>query len=130
MGLLFYAAEKKGVGQFLWDLHQELAPEYQGDFYQTIGTFSQKLRQPQSEPSIAVLLAGTQEDLLDILSIQNLLERTCIILILPDRNEDTISKGHTLFPRFLADVDGDFNWVIAVLKKMLSNNQDSTKKEL
>ncbi len=128
MGLLFYATEKKGTGQLLWDLHQELAPEYQGDFYQTIGSFTQKLRQPQGELSIAVLLADTQDDLLDILSIKNLLERTNIILILPDRDEDTINQGHTLFPRFLTYVDSNFSWVKTVLKKMLSNNHDSIKK--
>ncbi len=122
MGLLFYATEKKGIGQLLWDLHQELAPEYQGDFYQTIGSFSQKLRRPQGELSIAVLLAGTRDDLLDILSVKNLLERTRIIIILPDRNEDTISKGHTLFPRFLTYADCDFNWIKTVLEKMLSNH--------
>ncbi len=128
MGLLFYATEKKGTGQLLWDLHQELAPEYQGDFYQTIGAFTQKLRRPQGELSIAVLLAGTRDDLLDILSIKNLLERTNIILILPDRDEDTINQGHTLFPRFLTYADSNFGWVNTVLKKMLSNNHDSIKK--
>ncbi len=46
MGLLFYATEKNGTGQLLWDLHQKLFPDYQGDFYQTIGILSQKLRHP------------------------------------------------------------------------------------
>ncbi|MCJ7779472.1 MAG: hypothetical protein MUQ27_01475, partial [Acidimicrobiia bacterium] len=47
--------------------------------------------------------------------IRDLLDRIRIILILPDRNKDTINKGHTLFPRFLTYVDGNFDWVTAVL---------------
>lgn len=124
MGLFFYATDTKGTGKALWNLHQELASKYKGEFFQTIDSLSHKLCQPSGDQTIAVLLAGTQEDLADILSVKNLLERTRIILILPDSSKDTISKGHTLFPRFLAYMDGDFSWVTAVLKKMLSNNLD------
>ncbi len=124
MGLLFYATDTKGTGKALWNLHQELASSYKGEFFQTIDSLSHKLCQPSGDQTIAVLLAGTQEDLADILSVKNLLERTRIILILPDSSKDTISKGHTLYPRFLAYVDGDFSWVAAVLEKMLSNNYD------
>ncbi len=129
MGLLFYASDTKGAGKLLWNLHQELAAEYRGEFFQTIDTLSQNLRQPQGDLSIAVLLASTQEEFKNILSIRDLLvDRVRIILILPDSNKDTISKGHALFPRYLAYVDGNFNWVIEVLKKMLSNNYGGIKR--
>ncbi len=124
MGLFFYATDTKGTGKALWNLHQELAPKYKGEFFQTIDHLSHKLRQPSGVQTITVLLAGTQKELSDILSIKDLLHDVRIILILPDRDKDTISKGHTLYPRFLADMDGDFSWVTAVLKKMLSNNHD------
>ncbi len=127
MGLLFYATDTKRTGKPLWDLHQELAAEYQGEFFQTTNSLSQQLCQPKGDLTIAVLLVSTQEELLDILSIRDLLDRVRVIIILPDRNEDTISKGHTLFPRFLTHVDSDFSWVTAVLKKMLSNNHDGKK---
>ena len=130
MGLLFYATDIKGIGKPLWDLYQDLSFKYQKEFCQTIDTFSQKLRQPQGYQSIAVLLASTQEELEDILIIKNLLDDSRIILILPDRDKETISKGHTLFPRLLAYVDGDFRWVTAVLKKMLSNNHNFEKTQL
>ncbi len=124
MGLIFYAAETKGAGRLLWDLHQNLVHEYNVKFFRTIETLSQNLRQPIGRLTIAVLLASSQKDLEDIFSIRDLFDRVRIILILPDRNEDTISKGHSLFPRFLTYVDSDFNWVTAVLKKMLSTNND------
>ncbi|NQT58554.1 MAG: hypothetical protein HQ557_06185 [Bacteroidetes bacterium] len=129
MSLLFYTANTKGAGQLLWSLHQDLASEYKAEFFQTIDTLSQKLRQPQGYQSIAVLLASTQEELTDILTIRNLLDDVRIILILPDRNKETISKGHSLYPRFLTYVDSDFSWVAAVLKKycqiiMPLNRQD------
>ena len=135
MGLFFYATDIKGTGKPLWDLYQDLSSEYQKEFCQTIDTFSQKLRQPQGYQSIAVLLASTQEELADILTIRNLLDDVRIIIILPDRDKETISKGYSLYPRFLTYVDSDFSWIAAVLKKycqviMPLNRQDQEQGEV
>jgi hypothetical protein len=125
MNLLFYATGEKGTGKRLWDLHQELSSVYKGAFCRTIDTLSLKLRKSMSDLTIAVLLAENQEELLDILSIRDLLNGVRIILILPDRKEDTIRKGHSLYPRFLNYVDGDFKNVVDVLAKMLKNMNSS-----
>ncbi len=136
MGVLFYAADIKGTGKPLWDLFQDLSSEYQREFFQTIDTLSQKLRQPSGVQTIAVLLASTQKELSDILTIKNLLEDVRIILILPDRDKKTVSKGYNLYLRFLTYVDSDFNWLTAVLKKycqiiiMPLNRQDQEQREV
>ena len=122
MDLFFYTSDTKGAGQNLWNLHQDLHAKYKGEFYLTIDDLTNRLRRPKGDPAIAVLLAGSQKDFMDILSIRDLLDQLRIILILPDRNDDTVRKGHALFPRFLTYVDGNFDWVKAVLEKMLSNN--------
>lgn len=128
MHLLFYATLKNGTGKLLSDLNQDLVSEYKGDFCRNIDTLSQKLRKSLDDLTIAVLLAESQQDLLDILSIKDLLKGVRIVLILPDNNEDSIRKGHTLFPRYLTDVNSDFAWVTLVLKKMLSSS-DAVKKQ-
>jgi hypothetical protein len=125
MGLIFYATDQNGVGRPLRKLHQELASEHQCEFYQTIDSLSQKLRQPLDGFSIAVFLASSHDDLMDFITIKDLLDEVRIILILPDRNEDTVKAGHTLRPRFLTYVDSNFSWVETVLKKMLSSYYDS-----
>ncbi len=122
MGLIFYATDKEGVGRPLWKLYQELAAEHQGEFYQTIDSLSQKLRQPLDGFTIAIFMASSHDNLMDFLTIKDLLDDVRIILILPDRNEDTIKAGHTLRPRFLTYLDSNFSWVETVLKKMLSNH--------
>lgn len=119
MNLLFYATNEKGAGKRLWNLHQELASEYKGDFCRTIDTLSLKLRKSLGDLTIAVLLAESQDELLDILCIRDLLNGARIILILPDRKEDTIRKGYSLYPRFLSYANGDFKDVAAVLSEML-----------
>ena len=44
-----------------------------------------------------------------------------LILILPDREKGTISKGHLFRPRYLTYADGDFLDVAAVLAKMIDH---------
>ncbi len=127
MHLFFYATETNGAGQLLWNLHQDLAPEHGGEFFRKIVDLAQKLRSPRDYLTIAVLLASTQEELLDILYIRDLLEGVRIILILPDRNRDTIMTGHTLLPRFITCVNSNVSWVNAVLNKMLSNYHPGEK---
>lgn len=131
MGLLFYASNLNGTGKQLWDLQQDLAADYTTAFCQTIDGLALRLRQDHGNPKIAVLLAGSRKELLEILSVRDLLNnRFRLILILPDNKKDTVKKGHSLYPRFLTYVDGNFDWVAAVLEKMLKNNHAGLKGEL
>jgi len=127
MDLLFYANDTEDIGKPLWNLYLDLDGNHKGEFYLTIDDLAGRLRRPKGDHSIAVLLAAGRKDLEELLAIQDLLDRTRIILILPDRNKDTINKGHTLFPRFLTYVDGNFDWVTAVLEKMLANNNGENR---
>jgi len=88
----------------------------------SIESLSHWLRQPADDlPIAAVLLAARSEDLSDLLSIRDLLRDVRIILILPDREANTIAQGHTLRPRFLSYTDSDFTDVLAVLGKCLES---------
>ena len=43
-----------------------------------------------------------------------------VILILPDADPQTIARGHNLRPRYLSNIQSDFQDVAAVLRKMLA----------
>ena len=68
---------------------------------------------------VGLLVASTHKELAEILSIHYLLRNMKIVLILPDKTEATISKGHSLRPRYLGYMEDDFRDVGAVLKKMV-----------
>jgi hypothetical protein len=70
---------------------------------------------------IAILLTSGIKEILDILSLRDLLWDMKIILILPDGGPDTVAKGHLLRPRFTSDCHGNFQEVAAVLKRMMEN---------
>lgn len=69
----------------------------------------------------AVLIAPTRKDLERILQLQRVLDGMPLLMILPDREPDTISKAHRFRPRFLTYVDDDLSEIIGVVKKIMDN---------
>lgn len=119
MSLLFYQSTNNGLGEHLREVIHTLVSEEQTEIYTTIEDFSFRLRRPMFDVDLAILLTCSKSDLLDLLLLRDLLLDVRIILILPDRKPDTISRGHSLYPRFLSYVDSDFKDVAAVLDKMM-----------
>jgi len=119
MSVMYYASVHTEVSEQLQTLVESAAARSPVEIYRTITSLAHRLSQPSAEVPIVFLLVAGKEDLIDIISIRNLLMDSRIIIILPDREDDTISKGHSLRPRFLSFIDSDFTELSAVLSKML-----------
>jgi hypothetical protein len=66
-----------------------------------------------------VLIAADRNDLLDIFSVRELFCMIRIIIILLDREEESVRMGHQLQPRFLTYTNEELSEVYSVLRKML-----------
>jgi hypothetical protein len=87
----------------------------------TLDSLTTRLRQPKDDQTVIVLFAASREELAGILSIRDFLLNRKLIIILPDREYDTIAKGYSLHPRFLTFADNDFGDTVAVINKMTKN---------
>ena len=121
MHLAFYATDTEQTGKPLRNLHRELQNEYAASFFETFDGLVGWLSAPRArqKEGICLLLANNREDLIDFLSIKDLLHENRIILILPDRQKETVDMGLQLYPRFLTYLEEDFDRVVSVLNKML-----------
>jgi hypothetical protein len=119
MKCIFYE-KKSGIiaGQII-GLLKASAIENNTERYHTIKALSQRLTRPIDGLAIMVLIAGDRKDLLSIIAIQKLFGVIKIIIILPDREDESVKMGYKLQPRFLTYVNGDLSEVHAVLRKML-----------
>ncbi|HAR96957.1 MAG TPA: hypothetical protein DCR97_13520 [Deltaproteobacteria bacterium] len=70
------------------------------------------------EIGVAVLLAATRQELLDLKAMWSLFEDLKTILILPDGEKETVAMAHTMRPRFISCGGRDLRDVKAVLEKM------------
>ena len=67
---------------------------------------------------IVLLTARTKKELKELIGLREFLSDIRVILILPDRDHETISDAHALYPRFITYIDGDYSDLKAVLTKM------------
>lgn len=119
MNILYYTSTINGAGERLQEAIESVVQAENTEVYRNLESFIQRLRRPTQLLDVSILLANSRTDFLDLLSIRDLLLNLRIILILPDGNKETITRGHTLFPRFLTYANSDFKDVAAVLKKMI-----------
>ena len=113
MRVLFYHGDDNGMGKLVQRADEILNSRDRIEVHNTIETFSRSVCLSKYDAIIAVIFAKDRNDLLDLLCIRDQLEDIRIILILPDRSKDIITKGHKLHPRFLSDADCDFPRMIA-----------------
>lgn len=85
----------------------------------------QELMNPWKENSLFLLAPVNQQDLDNLLTIREWLSEERVIVVLPDRKENTIHTGHKLFPRFLTYGGSTFSGLSAVLSKMALGSQDT-----
>ena len=80
------------------------------------------LRQSPASEIIMVFHASDRNDLCFLRSFRSLARETKLILILPDKQADTVSEGLLSSPRFIMFLDSDFSDVTAILERMLNNH--------
>ncbi len=127
MAILIYANPKDSSKERLFNEISTI-PKLDPIIVHDHETFAHALRWNVSDPKAIVFLALGHDDLAFILSQKKLISDYRLIMILPDSNEESVSKGHSLYPRFLTYRDGDFKDVAAVLEKMLEYMNSQNKR--
>lgn len=120
MNILFYIRDGAAGGfqEFFEKLPLEMA------VYRNVANLLERLRHPLDDPTIAVLVADSRECLEELLALRHLFRNLRIILVLPDRESGTISKGHDLHARFLSYIDSDPAEAALVLSKMVEKAKE------
>lgn len=119
MQILLFARD--GVGDHIRDAVVRTAPET--EVFSAMGGLVSRIMNPSLEPVVAVLIAGSRNELAEIQLMKWLLHDICTVLILPDRDMDTVSTGYNLHPRFMGCLDDDADEIAAVLCKMLTRER-------
>ncbi|MBF0509775.1 MAG: hypothetical protein HQK57_12735 [Deltaproteobacteria bacterium] len=120
MNLLFYAKTDDGLAGRLRSEIETLVPKSDLDICRTMDDMSRRLRQPLKDMTLGIVFTDSKEDLLGLLLIRDLLLDVKMILILPDKEENTVAVGHALYPRYMSYADGDLQDVVEVIRKCLT----------
>jgi hypothetical protein len=121
MSLIIYMPKANDSSRRLLQMIAQLEWQDSIEIFYHFGRLLSRLRHPSGDEDIALFCASTVKDLEALVANEPLLNNMRLILILPDREAQTISKGHLLRPRFMCYLDGDFSDLALVLKKMEKN---------
>jgi hypothetical protein len=120
MRILLYAPHSDDDGTRLETLLTQLAPWGSVERFDSLGAMSRRLQSPPLESRLAVLLAGSREELLNIASFKSAFEGMQILLILPEQDNELLMIAHQLRPRYITYRSDEFSDLIAVLQRKIS----------
>ena len=121
MTVLFLSDSKNEAKNLLLRVLYMIVPKNKITLINDVGELEYHLRQQLHDNSIAVLLPANISEMTAIIALKGIFGDMPIILIMPDRQNNTISLGYKLRPRFITYADSDFLDVAAVLMKMTNN---------
>ncbi len=127
MNLLIYATLANDASKRLIEVVAGLTEKENTEIFNTLDSLTSRLVKLRRAQTVVVLLGATEKEVSDALSFSKFFHEYKLILILPDRDEQTMSMGHRLFPRYVSYADSDFSDVGAVLKKMIANNRNGER---
>jgi hypothetical protein len=125
MRVLLYARPENGDGERLEILLRRMAPHGSVDRFYTLGVLSRSVHLSSSEPCLAVLVAGSREELLDIATFRSALEGVQLLLVLPGEEREMINIAHQLRPRYVTHCSNGFADLLAVVERKLSPERGS-----
>jgi hypothetical protein len=97
------------------------------NIFESLHALTLRLRKPISTSLLAVLLPKDPQELTALIQMRHLLRLVRIVLILPNREMETISNSHILRPRYIGYSDSDMSDVAAVLNKMAQTEKQSLR---
>ncbi|MEJ2039901.1 MAG: hypothetical protein P8X55_13365 [Desulfosarcinaceae bacterium] len=127
MQLIIYAAPLNMIGRSLVRGLNSLLDSIDLHTFVDIPSLAAHLRKPMGAGSLCILVPADSHELLKLNTIRHLMRDMRLVLILPDRKDDTVSEGHFLRPRFVSYPDRPLADVLAVVEKMLGGTPNPKK---
>lgn len=117
--VLVYAKAKNGVSLELKQTLNGRSSDVCLETYSDLDDVFQRLRQPRLNLKIGVLSIGSEAELDRLLTIRELLSDMRLVLVLSDKDPQTVSKAHALAPRFITFSDAGIDPLVSVVEKMM-----------
>jgi len=118
MEMFLYKPAEDRASDKVEDVVKGLSDGSRVEVFGRIDNLKERLKKPVDGDGLAVLIAPQKDDLLDLVSINYLLEKVRNVLVIADRSEEAVSMAHRLKPRYLAYMDSELDTLSAVIGKM------------
>jgi hypothetical protein len=124
--VIIYSKDPKGFGEKFQEVVKQAISKERVEVYHSIASLSWRLHQPIYDSPVVVLFVFNKNDLTDIVSLRDLLIDSRVLLVLPGEEDEMVTMGHSLRPRFVGFRDAGLQDVSAVLHKMVQSRIPQT----
>ena len=118
MNILCFASDPDRLTLLLKAVSGIRSSDLNLELYRSIDELYRKLSKPKESSPIVILYPADKGDLQVILAIREIFTDTKVILVLPDRDKDSIKAAHKIGLRFLAFADEDPAIITMIAEKM------------
>jgi len=123
MELICFVPLNKHLSRLNSDVLDDLKSVDNVDIYKTFENFSERLSRPKKLDTIIIIIAESRQDFEKLISYKDFLNNTRNIMVLPDREKETLDLALLFFPRFYIFADQDFKQIGEVVRKCTKNLQ-------
>ena len=121
MRVVTYSPTNNSATKRLKKVIRSCAKDVDKKFLTNIDKIPDELIKPRDGATALVLNIADEKEFSSIFSIKDYLWDVKVILVLPDTEDRTLSKGLKLYPRYYTYADNDFSDLSAVLEKMIAS---------
>ena len=119
MELILYKKDFDHFEEKIYGVIESVVSKEKTVIFRSVEGMIERIMHLAYNPAIAVLIIKNRDELFQLYSSLNVLRKAQMLLILPDRNPETIKLGYQLKPRFSTCLHSDFTVIQTVLKQML-----------
>lgn len=127
--LIFFSTEKGPKHNEILAFATALFSVEAISIHRTVKGFLEEIQAPGFHQRIVLILLGAKDELSGIIRFRDLLQDRSLILILPDSDTEIMTRGATLYPRYIGNIQDDLTDVYRVLEKMYRNMQTRMDRE-
>jgi len=92
------------------------------EVFRSLERLSLRFDRPTEDIGVMVFYITSHQILRELFSMRSRIFDLPIILIPPDTKKNTILEGHKFHPRFIADIESDFEHLSGVLGKLIERH--------
>lgn len=122
MDIVLFSADRKAISTKIQKAFKGLCAGGTMSALTTYEELKSRLEQPETQTTVVLLLINNRDELEQILLLEERLGKYQIVLMLPDRDPETLSLAYKLRPRFISYHDKGYAEVKAVVKNICERN--------
>jgi hypothetical protein len=121
--VLYYSEEGERRGRKLQEVLNNDLPDMRLEIYTDFEELVTGLQRPEVDPAVVVLVIGSRTELDEFLPLRPILQKTRVVLVLPDQARETLALAERLDPYYIKAPGDDFVELASIVDEILEERR-------